>query len=440
MPTLTPLDPAAADWPSRIAQLRRDLGAPHNPTLFPLHFLQTTLPKIGGSVFCLHEGDQLCGYALLFPRVESGDGPTQRTPAFTLRYHPLDAAATVDGDALAAQAASHLCERWGETVRVVFYDAAADHAFTSTSERVAGIEMGRPSAVEAAAARSLQRSVWGGDEDALYPADLYSADFGAGTSLVARMGQNRLEEGHGQTERAGEIAAFLLGFWRFGGSILPSVWRDLLGNDPASDRRLESQIMAVLPTYRGHRLSYLLKRTQGEHALRQGVSLVNWTADPLQFANAALNFGLLRAVAFDFYPDYYPFRNELNRVPASRLGLTWLPASQRVRNLPLIGAKSRIVNLARQPDVPRLNDGPTALDGPVDASELAVEIPSDWTTLQRDEPEVAEQWRATTDELLSQYLGIGEGDYVITGVGRDEERRFLVAERASESLWRGLAA
>ena len=299
---------------------------------------------------------------------------------------------------------------------------------------------GRPSAAEAATARALQRSVWGSDADALYPTDLYSADFGAGTSLVARMGQNRLEEGHGQTEWAGEVAAFLLGFWRLGGSILPSVWRDLLGNDPARDRRLESQIMAVLPTYRGHRLSYLLKRTQGEHALRQGVSLVNWTADPLQFANAALNFGLLRAVAFDFYPDYYPFRNELNRVPASRLGLTWLPGSQRVRNLPLIGAKSRIVNLAAQPALPRLNDGATALHGHADAPELAIEIPPDWTALQRDEPEVASQWRATTDELFANYLGINDGDYVITGVGRDGEQRYLVAERASESLWRGLAA
>ncbi len=432
MPTLTLLDPAAPSWPSQIADLRRDLGAPHNPTLFPQHFLQITLPKLGGSAFRLHEGDQLCGYALLFPRI---DGPTQQAPAFTLRYHPLDAAATVDGDALLARAAPHLRERWGEAIHLVFYSAADDHAFAPTSERVAGIDVGRPSAAEATAARTLQRTVWGSDADALYPADLYSTDFGAGTSLVARMGQNRLEEGHGE----GEVAAFLFGFWRFGGSTLPRAWQV----DSAHDQRLESQIMAVLPTYRGHRLSYLLKRTQGEHARRQGVTLVNWTADPLQFANAALNFGLLRAVAFDFYPNYYPFRNELNRVPASRLGLTWLPASQRVRNLPLIGAHSRIVNLAAQPAVPRLNDGPTALskyvDERVDAPELAIEIPADWTSLQRDEPEIASRWRATTDELFVNYLGVNDGDYVITGVGRDEERRFLVAERASESLWRGLA-
>ncbi len=433
MPTLTPLDSASAAWPDHVAQLRRDLDAPHNPTLFPLHFLQVTLPKLGGAIFRLHKGDQLCGYALLFPRIES---PTQQAPAFTLRYHPLDAAAAVNGDVLAAQAASHLRVRWGETIHIVFYSAADDHDFASTSERVAGIDVGQPSAAEAMAARHLQRTVWGSDADALYPADLYGADFGAGTSLVARMGQNRLEEGRGSSGRSGEVAAFLLGFWRFGGSTLPRAWQI----ESTHDQRLESQIMGVLPAYRGHRLSYLLKRTQGEHARRQGVSLLNWTADPLQFANAALNFGLLRAVAFDFYPDYYPFRNELNRVPASRLGLTWLPASQRVRNLPLIGAHSRIVNLAAQSDLPRLNNGPTALAGRVDAPELAIEIPADWTTLQRDKPEVAARWRATTDELFANYLGINEGDYVITGVGRDGERRFLVAERASESLWRGLAA
>ncbi len=437
MPTLIPLDPAAPDWPAHIAQLRRDLGAPHNPTLFPLHFLQSTLPKIGGAIVRVHQSDQLCGYGLLFPRIEADNGSAaQRATAFTLRYHALADAAPVDGDLLVERAGGLLRNQWGDDVRVVFYAAEGEHDFAATSERVAGIDMGQPSAAEATAARNMQRTVWGSDADALYPADLYSADFGAGTSLVARMGQNRPEEGHGSSEWAGEVAAFLLGFWRFGGSTLPPAWQI----NSAHDRRLESQIMGVLPAYRGHRLSYLLKRAQGEHALRRGVSLVNWTADPLQFANAALNFGLLRAVAFDFYPDYYPFRNELNRVPASRLGLTWLIASQRVRNLPLIGAHSRIVNLAAQPDVPRLNSGPMSLDGRVDAPELAIEIPADWTTLQRDEPEVASRWRATTDELFANYLGIEEGDYVITGVGRDGERRFLVAERVSESLWTGLAA
>lgn len=75
--------------------------------------------------------------------------------------------------------------------------------------------------------------------------------------------------------------------------------------------------MGVLPAYRGLRLGYLLKG-YAEHAVAQGICAIHLQFDPLQYVNAALNFGLLRAVSFTFTPDYYPFRNALNRSPASR--------------------------------------------------------------------------------------------------------------------------
>jgi hypothetical protein len=31
-----------------IDNIRQELGAPHNPLLFPPHFLKSTFPKIGG--------------------------------------------------------------------------------------------------------------------------------------------------------------------------------------------------------------------------------------------------------------------------------------------------------------------------------------------------------------------------------------------------------
>ncbi|MCB0069727.1 MAG: hypothetical protein KDD77_21335, partial [Caldilineaceae bacterium] len=52
--------------------------------------------------------------------------------------------------------------------------------------------------------------------------------------------------------------------------------------------RLESQTMGVLPEYRGLRIANLLKKQQAELAWREGIGVVHWTADPLQYPNAAL--------------------------------------------------------------------------------------------------------------------------------------------------------
>ncbi len=126
------------------------------------------------------------------------------------------------------------------------------------------------------------------------------------------------------------MAGFLFGFYKFGLKPLPADWDAKL----QSDLRLESQTLGILSEYRGMRLANLLKKAQAEQALANDIDIVNWTADPLQYPNAALNFGLLRAVAFEFHADYYPFRNDLNRVPASRFVITWIVRSDRVRNVP----------------------------------------------------------------------------------------------------------
>src|SRR5690606_5089592 len=104
--------------------------------------------------------------------------------------------------------------------------------------------------------------------------------------------------------------------------------------------------------------------------------------------NAALNFGLLRALAFNFYPDYYPFRNALNRVPASRFGITWLVESDRVQNVPLTGARSLILDLPQHAEIERVNDGCEHVSYDADAAWIALEIPAAWTLMQQlDEAE-----------------------------------------------------
>jgi predicted GNAT superfamily acetyltransferase len=229
----------------------------------------------------------------------------------------------------------------------------------------------------------------------------------------------------------GTLGGFLFGFVRFGGTPLPGDWDARYGGD----LRLESQTMAVLPAYRGLRIASLLKRVQAREAWAQGIGVIHWTADPLQFPNAALNFGLLRAVAFEFAADLYPFRNDLNRVHASRLSLTWLPGSQRVDDVPLVGAPAEIVDLGHRPQIAKVNDGHQRIDLDQEAPLIAIETPRDWTALQSDDLAAAQAWRAATDRLLGHYIGSAAGQYVITGVGTEGERRFLLAERVTPALW-----
>jgi predicted GNAT superfamily acetyltransferase len=411
------LDPHSAKWSAEIDRIGALLHAGQNPILFPYHFLQVVLPRLGGQIVWLEEGGRPVGVGFLFPRCT---GPLPRTQplrrAYTLRYHTLRARLT-----------SARCEQIVQAVQplmggaeVVLYDPAAAHTYLPTAEWVGSISIGRPDADEAAHIPDLHRRIWGSPPEFLYPADIFSVEFAAGTGLVARV--------------EGVLAGFLFGFYKFDGPALPADWSQRF----RGELRLESQVMGVLPDYRGLRIANLLKRAQAEEAWRQGIGVVQWTADPLQFPNAALNFGLLRALAFDFYPDLYPFRNDLNRVPASRFGLTWLVGSARVAAVPTLGARALVLDLAAHAEIQRVNDGFADYDLTVDGPYIALEIPANWTELQQQSLEVAFQWRTTSDRLLAHFVGTAPGQYVITGAATEGDRRFLIGQRVDDALWEHL--
>lgn len=406
------LDPRAPSWTAELDRIGMALRPGQNSTLFPYHFLQVTLPRIGGKIGWVFRDTRAVGVAFLFPRQRDRGGQH----VFTLRYHALAGEPAPDAVELAEAATAAVDGR-----QIVVYDVGAEQYYSATHQEIAGVDIGRPDAVEAAAVPDLHHRIWGSPPEFLYPADLHSVDFAAGTSLVARVSQ----------EGRPACVGFLIGFYKFSGSPLPADWQDVYGGD----YRLESQIMGVLPEYRGLRIANLLKKVQAEQAWREGIGIVNWTADPLLYANAALNFGLLGAVAFDFAPDLYPFRNDLNRVSASRFGLTWLIGSERVRTAPMVGSRAAVLDLALHPELPRVNDGWRALHLNADQHMIAIEIPPNWTQLQNADVPEALRWRAATDSLLAHYIGPEEGRYCVTGVGVDRERRFLLAERSSRALW-----
>jgi predicted GNAT superfamily acetyltransferase len=406
------LDVRLVDWYDRsyartVDEVRRMLGAPNNPSLFPGHFLKATFPKMGGRIAVLHRGDEMVGFGFLFPRELRGG-----RRAFTMRLHGADSTFQTPPDAVAAAVAEVI----GADVQ--WYDPTAPATYASSAPAEDGLVLHRPDARDARRIRELQAQIWHPNSpDALYPADLHALDFRPGTSLVARVD--------------GGLAGFLFGFYKFDGAALPRP----LAARYATEFCLESQLIGVLPGFRGRHVSVALKQKQAELAHAEGIHVVNWTFDPLQYANAHLNLGRLGGVGFDFYPNYYDFHNDLNVAPASRLMVTWLIDSARVGTA-LVGHGFPELDLGAEPDVIRLNRGAEVVASPNGARRVAIDIPANWTELQRDPArrDLALGWRKTTDEILGTWLGIAEGQYALTGTGREGDRCYLIGERLDEGL------
>ena len=400
------LNATSMPWTEAIDRLRSQLGAPGNPSLFPPHFLKVSLRRIGGQVVLFNTGRDLAAVGFLFPRQSS-----QHLRQMILRFHRIDPDLVVDQ----AQVC-HQVERLLPATRVSFYDPLATHRFAATLQPFGDITIGRPGTEEAADMRSLQCQIWGSGPDFLYPEDMHSADFDSAISWVARA--------------QGQVIGFLAGFWACGPMGLPAPWQQQLG----ADLRLESQTLGVAPEYRGRGIATILKTVQRQHARQQNIGLITWTVDPLQFGNAVLNYTHLRAVAYQFLPDLYEFRNRLNRLQASRLGIAWLVNSRRVHDVLDRGFRESVFNLSQCPDAVSVNDGWRLRVPSATAPRIAIEIPAYWTALQAEAPREALLWRQATDQLFQRYLGSQPGQYLLTDIARDGARRYLLGQRVSPQL------
>jgi predicted GNAT superfamily acetyltransferase len=407
--------PGDPGWNSEVDRIGRIAGAPDNARLFPYHFLQATLPRLGGHLVTAREDDRYVGAGCLLPRLAEGEAADQR--AYTLRFHTATDFDEARQKLLITKAAGQL-----QGGAVFYYDPQAPHKYAPTHHDYGVVNIGRPDADEAAEIRSIHQRIWGSAAEFLYPSDIHSESFDLGTSLIARVEDRP--------------AGFIFGFYKYGGPRLPLDWQIRL----QGHQRLESQTMGVDSEFRGMRIGFLLKKVQADLAQKNGIRIINWTTDPLLYANAALNFGLLRAIAFDYYADLYPFRNELNRVHASRFGLTWLIGTRRVDDVALYGARPFIVNLDNRPEIPRVNRGLTEINFTLNAPLIAIEIPADWTHLQQEALPEAQAWRETTDRIFGHYIGLDPGKYVITDVGTAGDRRFLIGQQVCQELWQSLHA
>ncbi len=152
----------------------------------------------------------------------------------------------------------------------------------------------------------LQKTVWGFDDRDLIPVRMF---------VVARKVEGQIIAAFAPE---GRMAGFCLA--------VPALHGEQV--------YLHSHMLAVLPEFRRAGVGQLLKWEQRREALARGIKLIEWTFDPLEWKNAALNLNRLGAIARRYLPNIYGISSSpLHRgLPTDRLVAEWWLDSPRVRD------------------------------------------------------------------------------------------------------------
>jgi predicted GNAT superfamily acetyltransferase len=182
-----------------------------------------------------------------------------------------------------------------------------------------------------------------------------------------------------------------------------------------------SHMLGVIPEYRDSGLGWRLKVEQRHLVMASGVDLIAWTYDPLQAANAHLNFSKLGTIAREYHLDAYPGSSSSLHAgtPTDRLIAEWWLRSGRVverlasagrgeterqRSAGVGASEAASVNSVRQAEEWLAPDGH---DLSIDAPHLAVAIPTGFTQMQQRDLPLAQAWRLATREIFTTYLTRG---------------------------------
>jgi len=247
------------------------------------------------------------------------------------------------------------------------------------------------------ACEDLQLAVWEGSEREIVPYDILRAIAHAGGTVV------------GAWDGA-QMVGMALSFVAFG----------------AEGAYHHSHLLGVLPAYRRWGVGWRLKMAQRAFVLAQGLHLMTWTFDPLESANAHLNFAKLGVISRTYLPDFYGAMPEaLNAgMPSDRLLVEWrLDAPHVLGRLATAESSAAFGPLvsAESLDAPYLlrmtDDGspfaPPSLGGKGagGVGRYRIEIPAHIQAIKATDPARALAWRLTTRAAFTDALTRG---YVIT--------------------------
>lgn len=248
---------------------------------------------------------------------------------------------------------------------------------------------------EMAPVEALQRTYWGDEGEALVPVHMLF-------SLAAH-------GGHVLAATDGDAIA---------GVVMGMLGADNLHSDrPAAENLyVYSKRMIVSRDYRNQGLGARLKFAQREFALAQGVHKIVWTFDPMLSPNAHLNVHKLGGMSRSYREDYYgtAMAGLAPDGTSDRLYLEWMlddagvvaranGSWQPLTVRDYLDGGALIINPAG-PMGDFVSPGPV-LD--VDGETVLVQIPTRYAAMLKDQPELAQRWRAHSRDTLGEWMRRG---------------------------------
>ena len=197
-----------------------------------------------------------------------------------------------------------------------------------------------------------------------------------------------------------------------------------------------SHMTGVLPEHRGG-LGYRLKCEQRARALGRGFDLIEWTFDPMQAMNAHFNLSKLGAIVEEYAENFYgESTSALHRgTPTDRIIAHWRIREphvvRRVESTSSVGLRSHDITDASAANSTRVVGSwrePASLDVDLDTRRVLIEIPTGFTEMQRQNHDLALQWRLHVRKLFEAYLSRG---YRAVDFALDREQgfgRYLLAK------------
>jgi predicted GNAT superfamily acetyltransferase len=175
---------------------------------------------------------------------------------------------------------------------------------------------------------------------------------------------------------------------------------------------LHSHVAGVSARALGRSVGFALKQHQRAWALARGVTLIEWTYDPLVRRNAYFNLVKLGALPAEYLPNFYgDMGDSINQGDDSdRLLARWVLDAPEVvaasHGMPSQRDVSSEVEAGAVVALGCSEDG-APLAGSLDGAVLLVAVPPDFETLRGTDPVLARRWRLAFRDALGAAMAAG---------------------------------
>lgn len=179
-----------------------------------------------------------------------------------------------------------------------------------------------------------------------------------------------------------------------------------------------SHMLGIREEWRHHGLGAQLKLAQAAAARQAGYSLITWTYDPLESANANLNISKLGAVCSTYIVNCYgEMQDSLNQgLPSDRFQVAWWLTQPQVPVL-LDGTEYQAIpwRLTGNTLIEPVGEADLAAEFLDQASRVTVAVPADTQLMKEENMTLAKDWRAVTRQAFTALFAAG---WIVTAFRR----------------------